>query len=280
MGAGGMIFVDPLFQRVLVDSVRTSPCFSRTIRKEGSWSGLPVIFDEVFVGLYRLGMESTTRVLGVHPDISVHAKILTGGLVPLAVTLASAPIFDAFRGDDKADALLHGHSYTAYPLGCEVANETLRIVAKMAAGAEWADAQAQWRAGEDQPAHVWSFWAPEFVDALSKCGAVGEVMTLGTVLALKVAGDGQGTDAGLTLRARVLNFLVKGYQSHSAQRLLESLRVAAEDADVDERGVAPFGINYRTLGNVAYFMLSLNTPPATIRHIEDRIWKTLQSSSS
>ena len=74
--------------------------------------------------------------------------------------------------------------------------------------------------------------------------------------------------------------LFKGYQSHSAQRLLESLRVAAEDADVDERGVAPFGINYRTLGNVAYFMLSLNTPPATIRHIEDRIWKTLQSSSS
>ena len=193
MGAGGMIFVDPLFQRVLVDAVRTSPCFSRTIRKDGSWSGLPVVFDEVFAGLYRLGMESTTEVLGAKPDISVNAKILTGGLVPLAVTLASESVFGAFYGGDKADALLHGHSYTAYPVGCEVANETLRIIEKMAEGGAWAQAQAAWQAGEDQPPKVWSFWDPEFIGELSKCKAIGDVMTMGTVLALKVAGDGQGS---------------------------------------------------------------------------------------
>ena len=50
--------------------------------------------------------------------------------------------------------------------------------------------------------------------------------------------------------------------------------------DMSEVGGTPFGINYRTLGNVAYFMLSLNTPSATIRHIENRIWKTLQPSGS
>lgn len=193
MGAGGMIFVDPLFQRVLVDMVRTSPTFARNAGTSPDWSGLPVIFDEVFAGLYRLGMESTTSVLGVYPDISVNAKILTGGLVPLAVTLASESIFNAFYGDDKADALLHGHSYTAYPVGCEVANESLDIISKMATSQEWADAKEQWQAGESQAVNVWSFWDPKFIDALSKCEAVGEVMTLGTVLALKVAGDGQGT---------------------------------------------------------------------------------------
>lgn len=285
MGAGGMIFVDPLFQRILVDVVRTSPSLSHSVRAGPDWSGLPVIFDEVFVGLYRLGMESTTSVLGVHPDISVNAKILTGGLVPLAVTLTTGSIFNAFYGDDKADALLHGHSYTAYPVGCEVANETLNIVSKMADSAAWADAKGQWKGADAQAANVWSFWAPEFIDALSKCDAIGEVMTLGTVLALKVAGDGQGTQMqmrlGIAQASVCANIPGLGYQSHSAQQLLESLRVAADDTtDVNEAGMTPFGINYRTLGNVAYFMLSLNTPPATIRHIENRIWKTLQPSSA
>ncbi|GJE85594.1 onanonoxo-7-onima-8-eninoihtemlysoneda [Phanerochaete sordida] len=256
MGAGGMIFVDPLFQRILVDSVRSSPCFSKTVRREGSWSGLPVIFDEVFAGLYRLGMERTSDVLGVTPDVAVNAKILTGGLVPLAVTLATQSVFDAFYGADKADALLHGHSYTAYPVGCEVANESLRIIDGMAKGGAWDEAKAAWRVAEGESPKVWSFWDPDFVGELSKSEAVGEVMAMGTVLALKIAGDSQG------------------YQSHSAQKLLEGLRVAAED---DE---SSFGINYRTLGNVAYFMLSLNTPTETVRHIEDRIWRTLQPAEA
>ena len=94
MGAGGMIFVDPLFQRVLIDVVRASEPY---LAAQGGWSGLPVIFDEVFVGLYRLGLQSTGPLLGVNPDISVHAKILTGGLLPLAVTLASDSIFQEAR---------------------------------------------------------------------------------------------------------------------------------------------------------------------------------------
>lgn len=65
-----------------------------------------------------------------------------------------------------------------------------------------------------------------------------------------------------------------GYQSHSAQKLLESLRVATKDDD------SSFGINYRTLGNVAYFMLSLNTPAAKVRHIENRIWRALQPAQA
>ncbi|EPS97686.1 hypothetical protein FOMPIDRAFT_1052243, partial [Fomitopsis schrenkii] len=67
LGAGGMIFVDPLFQRVLIDTVRASDAHPP---RNGGWFGLPVILDEVFVGLYRLGLRTTGPLLGVNPDIS------------------------------------------------------------------------------------------------------------------------------------------------------------------------------------------------------------------
>lgn len=187
MGAGGMLFVDPLFQRVLIDVVRASePAGS------AQWSGMPIIFDEVFVGLYRIGMQSTGPLLGVNPDISVNAKILTGGLVPLAVTLASDSIFQAFWSDKKVEALLHGHSYTAHPIGCEVANETLKIIDNLASSEQWIEAQKRWEAPDGERSTVWSLWDPSFVEALSKTPMVSEVMTLGSVLAIKMRGDDAG----------------------------------------------------------------------------------------
>lgn len=46
-------------------------------------------------------------------------------MLPLAVTLAGEAVFDAFAGAGKLDALLHGHSYTAHPVGCAVAAAAL-----------------------------------------------------------------------------------------------------------------------------------------------------------
>lgn len=71
--------------------------------------------------------------------------------------------------------------------------------------------------------------------------------------------------------------MITGYQSLSAQKLLEPIKNA--DAEGNELsaapGGAPFGIHFRTLGNVAYFMLSLNTPRSVVHSMQDRIWKTL-----
>ena len=50
---------------------------------------LTLIYDEAFTGSYRLGFESSVPLLGSNPDISDYAKILTGGMLPPAVTLAS-----------------------------------------------------------------------------------------------------------------------------------------------------------------------------------------------
>jgi len=227
LGAGGMVWVDPLFQRVLIDVVRArEDLWSHitgniiesdvTLTSSSSWCGLPVIFDEVFVGLYRLGFLSSSSILGTLPDISVLAKILTGGLVPMSVTLASNSIYDAFLGPEKKDALLHGHSYTAHPIGCAVAGKTLDIIREISSGGgdcgqEWTNAKVRWMetpsasplsesaSASHQPTPrsqkpsekegIWSLWDPDFVAALSRCQAVDEVMSLGTVLAIQLRDD-------------------------------------------------------------------------------------------
>ena len=70
---------------------------------------------------------------------------------------------------------------------------------------------------------------------------------------------------------------VTGYQSHTAQALLKALGDATSESGgvTSVPGGAPFSIHFRTLGDVAYFMTSLNTPSATIRAVEDRIWAVL-----
>lgn len=59
---------------------------------------MPIIYDEVFCGLWRLGVESTRELLGEDPDVSCYAKLLTGGLVPMSATVATERVFEAFSG--------------------------------------------------------------------------------------------------------------------------------------------------------------------------------------
>ena len=277
MGAGGMIFVDPLFQRVLVDAVRDTSLFDNP---------LPVIFDEVFVGLYRLGKKSFGPLLGVNPDIAVYAKILTGGVLPLSVTLTSERVFQAFDGRSKADALLHGHSYTAHAVGCQVAHTTLDMLETLSRQDAWRIAREKWVRDASRTrassAAVWSFWDPDFVHAVSRLDVVDETMTLGTVFVIKFKDDVGGK---MSLRSplceRLADIAVLGYASHTAQGLLRSIeRPVIDDGGAlsSAPGGAPFGIHYRTLGNVAYFMTSLNTPRKTIEEVENRLWKTLSAT--
>lgn len=105
-GAGGMRLIDPAFQVALASVAR------RDLR-------VPIVADEVFSGLWRLGAVSGCDLLGVRPDVACYAKLLTGGTVPLAATLASREVFESFRGGGKAGALLHGHSYSAHAIGYE-----------------------------------------------------------------------------------------------------------------------------------------------------------------
>jgi dethiobiotin synthetase/adenosylmethionine--8-amino-7-oxononanoate aminotransferase len=143
-----------------------------------------VIFDEVFTGLHRLGRFSSSSFLGVHPDITVHAKLLTGGLLPLCTTSASESIFKQFLHKDKTMALLHGHSYTAHAVGCAVAKKSVETIGRLQEGEEWAAARKDWEEG------AWSLWRRGFVEEVSSVQRVEGVWALGTVLAMQIR-DGE-----------------------------------------------------------------------------------------
>jgi dethiobiotin synthetase/adenosylmethionine--8-amino-7-oxononanoate aminotransferase len=155
----------------------------------------------VFTGLWRLGQSAPARVIGTTPDISVLAKILTGGLVPMALTLASRSIFDTFaRSEQKVDALLHGHSYTAHPVGCEVAAEALRRISRLDKTDEtWSAARQDWNApqaaaGEEAKGKIapWSFWQQSVVERLSRSDAIASAMAMGTVLVVNLRDSNGG----------------------------------------------------------------------------------------
>lgn len=54
--------------------------------------------------------------------------LIAGGTLPLAATLATERVFEAFRSPSKVDALLHGHSYSGYPIGCAAAVKALELM--------------------------------------------------------------------------------------------------------------------------------------------------------
>lgn len=84
-----------------------------------------LVCDEVATGFGRTGTLFACQAEDVAPDLLALAKGLTGGYLPLAATLASERIFDAFLGDD--DTFFHGHSYTGNPLACAAALASLHI---------------------------------------------------------------------------------------------------------------------------------------------------------
>jgi adenosylmethionine-8-amino-7-oxononanoate aminotransferase len=70
--------------------------------------GIPVIFDEVFTGCWRLGAPTAASILGERPDIACYAKLLTAGAAPLAVTVTSEEVFRSFEGTSKVGFAVWG----------------------------------------------------------------------------------------------------------------------------------------------------------------------------
>lgn len=94
--------------------------------------GALLIADEVMSGFGRAvpafpGHLFASQVEGVTPDFLCLAKGLTGGYLPMAATLTTQAVFDAFLGDyAEFKTFFHGHSYTANPLGAAVALASLK----------------------------------------------------------------------------------------------------------------------------------------------------------
>jgi adenosylmethionine-8-amino-7-oxononanoate aminotransferase len=112
-GAGGMLFHD---ERVL-----------RHLREAADKYQLLLIFDEIFTGFGRTGAMFAAEAAGVAPDIMTVGKGLTGGTLPLAATLATRKVFEAFWSDDPTHALMHGPTYMGNALACAAANASLDL---------------------------------------------------------------------------------------------------------------------------------------------------------
>lgn len=113
LGAGGMLIYS---EQVL-----------RELKRIAERYGVLFIADEVMTGWGRTGSLFACEQAAITPDILCSAKGITGGSMPLAVTLCTSPIFEAHRSSDRSKTFFHSSSYTANPIACAAAVANLDI---------------------------------------------------------------------------------------------------------------------------------------------------------
>jgi adenosylmethionine-8-amino-7-oxononanoate aminotransferase len=113
-GASGMRLVRPSFLRAVAERVQAS--------------GALLIADEVMTGFGRTGALFACQRAGIQPDLMALSKGLTGGFLPMGVTMASERLYRGFISDTPAHTFFHGHSFTANPLGCAAALASLDLL--------------------------------------------------------------------------------------------------------------------------------------------------------
>lgn len=114
--ASGMILYPPHLLDMLIDLVRQH--------------GALCIADEVMTGFGRTGKWFASDYLSNTPDIMCVSKCLTGGYLPMSLTIATDKLYDGFLSDDRSKMFFHGHSYTGNPVGCAAALASLDLFEK------------------------------------------------------------------------------------------------------------------------------------------------------
>ncbi len=119
------VVIEPLIQGV--NEMRPWP--SGMLADLRAWcdqTGVHLILDEVMTGFGRTGRMFACQHENVIPDFLCVAKGITGGFLPMAATLTTRKVYDAFLGPAE-NAFYYGHSYTANPLGCAAAIASLDV---------------------------------------------------------------------------------------------------------------------------------------------------------
>ncbi|ODP38624.1 adenosylmethionine--8-amino-7-oxononanoate transaminase [Sphingomonas turrisvirgatae] len=173
LGAGGM--------RIYAPSVL------RDLRQLCAAHGVLFVADEVMTGWGRTGTLLACEQAGVVPDLLCLSKGLTGGSLPLAVTMATPDIFESHRSTDRATMFFHSSSYTANPIACAAAAANLAI----------------WR---DEPVldRIADLTRRQAVQAQTLAGKVNNLRQIGTVVAMEFQ-DRSGSYLS-DLGPRLLNF--------------------------------------------------------------------------
>jgi adenosylmethionine-8-amino-7-oxononanoate aminotransferase len=122
------VVIEPLVQGA-AGMITAPEGYLRRVREVTRECGVLLIADEVAVGFGRTGTMFACQQEGVAPDFLCLAKGLTGGYLPLAATLTTDEVYDAFLGPPEAGrTFYHGHTYTGNPLGAAAALASLDLL--------------------------------------------------------------------------------------------------------------------------------------------------------
>jgi adenosylmethionine---8-amino-7-oxononanoate aminotransferase len=107
--------------------------YLKAIRRLCDRHDVLLILDEVATGFGRTGTMFACEQEGVRPDILCLAKNLTGGYLPVAATMTTQGVYEAFLGSfESGRTFYHGHTFTGNPLGCAAALANLGLIGKPA----------------------------------------------------------------------------------------------------------------------------------------------------
>ena len=170
------VIVEPLLQAaggMIVHPVE----FMQKMRALCTKHGVLLIADEVLTGFGRTGKMFACDLAGIAPDLMCLSKGITGGFLPMGVTLCSDRVESAFRSENRLHTFYHGHSYTGNALACAAANASLQIF-------------------DDEPvferitaiAEITS----ERLAQLKDFASVGDIRQMGTIGAIELRADDAG----------------------------------------------------------------------------------------
>ena len=186
-----------------------------------------LIADEVMTGWGRTGRLWACDHAGIAPDIMCTSKGLTGGVVPLAATLASARIFDAHCSTDRTRTFYHSSSYTANPIACAAALAQVRL---------WQDSPMQSRLddlGAMQSARLARLAADDRFENPRQWGTIA-------ALDLKVRDGGYLAETGPRMRAHFLENGVLLRPLGNTVYVLPPYCVTEDDLDLAWDAIASF----------------------------------------
>jgi adenosylmethionine-8-amino-7-oxononanoate aminotransferase len=170
------MIVEPLLQAA-GGMVMHPPEFLRRVRDLCTKYDVLLIADEVLTGFGRTGKMFACDLAGIEPDLMCLSKGITGGFLPMGVTLCSERVESAFRSENRMHTFYHGHSYTGNALECAAANASLQIF-------------------EDEPvfdriAEIARITAERLAE-FKKYSQVGEVRQIGTIGAIELKAEDAG----------------------------------------------------------------------------------------
>jgi adenosylmethionine-8-amino-7-oxononanoate aminotransferase len=122
-----VIIIEPLIQGAGGMNM-CRPEFLRELEKLAQRFEVLVVYDEVMTGFGRTGAYFAYQQAGTRPDLICLSKGITGGFLPMGMTMSTSIVFESFYADDAMKTLWHGHSYTGNPLSCAAANASLDLL--------------------------------------------------------------------------------------------------------------------------------------------------------